>query len=1031
MPTNYQLIADENVRRYGTDIGLYGPTLLADIFTERIHFVYELLQNAEDALARIARAEGAQNFSKRVRFHLYQDRLEFRHFGKAFDEPDVRGISGLIAGTAANDLTRIGRFGIGFKPVYAYTTSPEIHSADKHFQILNYVLPHPVSAVNLAGDETLFILRFDKPDLKPATAFEEIAKCLRELGVRTLLFLKFIEEIHWRVEGGLEGNYRRSAGVNGALPTTTLTSLRGGQVAREEFCLFEQDVEGHPAKVAVAFRLEKDDESGRKEIVGLGNSALVVFFPTKRETKLKFLVQGPYRTTPTRETIHEDDDWNRKLIEQTASLVADSLPKIRDAGLLTPGFLETLPLSTLDFPADNLFRPFYERTKAALKQQPLLPCDGGGLISAAEARLANSQAIRQLLANDQLVFLLGATEPIKWLSGQFTERRTPQVYSYLTDKLGIEEITPEKFAQRFTLNFIERQTDEWVASFYAFLAEQPSLWRKAGQWAAQGQLRDKPFIRLGNNRHVPPFRADNPNAYLPTGEDTEFPIVKREICANAEARAFLVKLEFTEPDIITEVWNKVLPRYLSNAAISSEQHGRDMEKIFKAMRADAGQRTAPFEAKLKETPFLNTVKVGSSEPKFVTASQVYFRTPELELYFSGNETGAWFLEENISDEDRLLLLRLGVKSTPRKREIQPEFNWQKLYELRNGVSHTRDISLKSYELDGLVECLLHIQKLPFEDASKLAHIIWKFLSSASGTDPESFYGHYRWFFYTSQSVKFPAQFIECLKTAIWLPGQRGGLQRPTELALDELPDEFEKNEKLETALGMRPKTIAALAKQTGLDPQMLNYLRDNPDAQNYLQRHMATKRAQENILNQQMPNTGEIETKFIQDKKHPESIESAEQTSESGTKRVHLETRVYVDASESKVDEESKGEAQKRNETGNTGVQKVLEYEKNEGRVPHDKSEKKIGYDVESADSKGTKRFIEVKAISGDWNELGVGMTAPEFQKAQELGEQYWLYVVERAEQDDFKIHTIQNPAHLVKQFFYDRGWKNLSDARI
>jgi hypothetical protein len=50
-----------------------------------------------------------------------------------------------------------------------------------------------------------------------------------------------------------------------------------------------------------------------------------------------------------------------------------------------------------------------------------------------------------------------------------------------------------------------------------------------------------------------------------------------------------------------------------------------------------------------------------------------------------------------------------------------------------------------------------------------------------------------------------------------------------------------------------------------------------------------------------------------------------------------------------------------------------------------------------------------------------------QFTKAQELNEQFWLYVVERAEQDNSDIYAIQNPAHLVNQYFYDRGWKALA----
>lgn len=45
---NYNEIADENIKKYGTDIGRYGAVLLAHLYSDRTHFIYEILQNAED-----------------------------------------------------------------------------------------------------------------------------------------------------------------------------------------------------------------------------------------------------------------------------------------------------------------------------------------------------------------------------------------------------------------------------------------------------------------------------------------------------------------------------------------------------------------------------------------------------------------------------------------------------------------------------------------------------------------------------------------------------------------------------------------------------------------------------------------------------------------------------------------------------------------------------------------------------------------------------------------------------------------------
>jgi len=120
MASNYNAIRADNERRYGTDIRRIGPMLLADRFDDRTHFISELLQNAEDALARRPGSRGRRS----VRFHLTHDKLSVGHFGKLFDEADVRGICGIAESTKG--LTAIGRFGIGFKWVYAFTERPEV-----------------------------------------------------------------------------------------------------------------------------------------------------------------------------------------------------------------------------------------------------------------------------------------------------------------------------------------------------------------------------------------------------------------------------------------------------------------------------------------------------------------------------------------------------------------------------------------------------------------------------------------------------------------------------------------------------------------------------------------------------------------------------------------------------------------------------------------------------------------------------------------------------------------------------------------
>jgi HSP90 family molecular chaperone len=52
MASDYSTIRAENERRYGTDIRRVGTMLLANLYDDRTHFIFELLQNAEDAIRR-------------------------------------------------------------------------------------------------------------------------------------------------------------------------------------------------------------------------------------------------------------------------------------------------------------------------------------------------------------------------------------------------------------------------------------------------------------------------------------------------------------------------------------------------------------------------------------------------------------------------------------------------------------------------------------------------------------------------------------------------------------------------------------------------------------------------------------------------------------------------------------------------------------------------------------------------------------------------------------------------------------------
>lgn len=65
-----------------------------------------------------------------------------------------------------------------------------------------------------------------------------------------------------------------------------------------------------------------------------------------------------------------------------------------------------------------------------------------------------------------------------------------------------------------------------------------------------------------------------------------------------------------------------------------------------------------------------------------------------------------------------------------------------------------------------------------------------------------------------------------------------------------------------------------------------------------------------------------------------------------------------------------------------------------------------------------------MKSFSGNWRSTYAVLSQPQFNKARDLGGLFWLYVVERAESDSFKIYRIQNPAAHANRFMFDDGWQ-------
>lgn len=125
---------------------------------------------------------------------------------------------------------------------------------------------------------------------------------------------------------------------------------------------------------------------------------------------------------------------------------------------------------------------------------------------------------------------------------------------------------------------------------------------------------------------------------------------------------------------------------------------------------------------------------------------------------------------------------------------------------------------------------------------------------------------------------------------------------------------------------------------------------------------------------------------------------------------------------------------ERRTTVGQIGVERVLAYETEYGRTARDTNKthpNHPGYDVQSTDAEGNVRYIEVKSMEEYWSpRTPASVTRAQFGKAQELGDQFWLYVVEFAlDNEQYQVFPIQDPFGKVNQYLFDDGWQALAEV--
>ena len=1025
MAIDYRAISKDNERRYGTEIATYGPVVLANLYAERTHFVFELMQNTEDALRRCASPK-----SRAVRFEIGETSLVVRHYGEPFTENDVRSICGLAEST--KEKTDIGRFGIGFKSVYAWTDRPEIHSGGEHFAIENYVHPTPTAEIDSAPDETVIVIPF-KDDV--ADSRSEIVEALQADSGSALLFLREIEEIEWQVDGESSGHYlRERKSPDSGVQVVTIVGADSTTETESSWLVFSKPVEhegAHVGHVEIAFRHVSESDDNPAHIKRVSFSPLSAYFPTEVQTRLGFLIQGPYRTTPSRENVPRADEWNKALIAQTASLLQSALPWLRDRGYLTAAGLECLPIerenfsrvttrysSSLRFESHNeptMFFPLFEAAKEALGAESLLPGFPNGHVRAAQGLLGGTEALRELFSTEQLRVLFQAEVDVVWLDPEITPNRTHDLHAYLRSELNVIEAGTETIVRRLNKAFLEAQPDTWIRALYEFLDDQRGIHN-------QDWFTGLPLLRLEDRRHVALRVGGRPGAYLPTPSRTDYPTLLEAVCGSDKALSFLQSAKLRKPDLVDDVLENVLSIYSAGSEVDEQRYGDHLTRIIEASQNASGGRRGVLLAALRGSPFVRVVNAMDDERGSAKPGETYAPVERLrELFRDLNDV--LFVDGSYSslqgEDARELLKECGMAEHMRVgavlRANPDDEQYARAREEAGAPYYTQYSRLQDQRLDRLTDVLGKLASASPKRQAQVARSLWDELRDLTTLlGDQLFQGQYEWFHYEPKRQTVKSSVATLLNNTAWIPVGDGTLVTPSEFTLESL--EWPRDEVLERHISFKApaddQTVALLAEKADISVETLELARK-------LERLGVPSEEIERLV-------AEYESSAGPGQSVAEPGEEADARRRDGSS-TREEFRSYVGV-------------QRRSEqrTGDAGHTERMNLE--ELALRHIETREPAwarteqgnpGFDLYQTDADGEiVRWCEVKSLSGAWGDRPVTMSHTQFEWAQEKGDAFWLYVVEHADDpDQIRILRIQDPAGQAETFTFDEGWAAVADA--
>lgn len=429
--------------------GIY--EILGDLYDDPAHFIYEIIQNADDEEAH------------KIKIDVSSNSVIICHNGKPFNIDDIESICAIGNSEKKN---KIGRFGIGFKSVFAITDRPLVYSDEFDFAIENFIVPVQIDRderYSRKKNETYIILPYSE-DIKniDKVIFDKV----KNFEYREFIFLNNIIEIDISFNGEKAFYFKKS------LKDTDIENCKEAIINERDRYLIFLDEENSFLKVAYKIDLDKN-----KEIILIPEysdyqqkTKLNVFFPINYDTKLDFMMQGNFSISKDRKSINFDKDENKVLLEKLTDLVIKSINDLIKSNYENLIIYDVLPIKALEENKENyVYNMLIEKLHDLFNNYPVWLTDKKEYKNKDTILKSDSKKIKKLFEAS----FFGEKE-YSWVSSIF--QKGDRIKAFL-EEYEIRKINFNDIKNMLTkkTSYIHGKDNDWLIEFYKYILADDNL----------------------------------------------------------------------------------------------------------------------------------------------------------------------------------------------------------------------------------------------------------------------------------------------------------------------------------------------------------------------------------------------------------------------------------------------------------------------------------------------------------------------------------------------------------------------------